>query len=154
MGLSEFPFLATGIQGVVGVANALIASADVDAWATDPANTAKVQGSAPPFDFGKNHALWLELGAVGVGLVMEIADWPHPDVSEPLLGAGVTLLANQLAFWMAQKGRAVPATPQGMVRGQRVGLAGPATARPLARPAVGASVSAPWAFNQTPGSLA
>ena len=153
MGLAEFPILATGIQGVVGVANALISSADVDAWASDPANTAKVPGASPPFDFSKNHALWLELGAVGVGLVMEIADWPHPDVSEPLLGAGVTLLANQVAFWMAQKGKTNPATPQGLVRGNRVGLAGPAMARPLARPAVAAS-AAPWAFNQTPGSLA
>ena len=153
MGFAEFPILPAGIGTVLGVANALVASADVDAWAANPANTAKIPGASPPFHLGTNHALWLQLGAVGVGLIMEIADWPHPDVSEPLLVVGLSQLASQVPFWMAQKGKTNPATPQGMVHAQRVQLAGPAMARPLARPAV-AATAAPWAFNQTPGSIA
>jgi hypothetical protein len=121
------PVVPVGIAAVMGVAQGLIASYDVDSWATDAANTAKVPGQAPPLSFDKSKTLWLDLGAVGLGAIGLFADW-HEDISEPLLGAGAFGLGQTLAFNMVQQGKTAPANPQAM-RGARVGEPAVPTAR-------------------------
>jgi len=128
------PVIPVGIALAMGGAQAAIASADVDAWATNPANTAKVPGQAPPLSIKDSKTLWLDGAAIVLGAVGLFADW-HEDISEPLLGAGAFGLGQTLVFDMLQRGKTTPANPQAMqaMRGARVGA--PAGARSPARAA-------------------
>jgi hypothetical protein len=119
------PVVPVGISAAIGVAQGLIASYDVDKWATDPTNTAKVPGQAPPLGFDRSKTLWLDGGAIALGIVGLAMDW-HEDISEPLIGAGAFGLASTLAFNVVQNGKTTPANPQAARVAARVG--GPAVA--------------------------
>ena len=107
----DFPILSTGIQLGAGVADAALASYDTDSWMSNPANTAKTQ-NPPLAHIGARKAMWFDLALIGLGLVGEFADW-HPDITEPTLGAGVTLASRTVTYGLIQNSKPTPVPAQG-----------------------------------------
>lgn len=124
------PVIPTVIQAAAGGAQGLIASHDVDAWASNPKNTAKIPGSAPPLGFSTSKTLWLDLGLIGVGAIGLFMD-AHEDLAESAIGAGAFGLATTLSFHLAQGSKPTPVNPQAARAPARVGAPAYAHAAPL-----------------------
>jgi hypothetical protein len=134
----RFPFAVLGTEAVLGVGTGLSRSWDTDRWQRNPANTTGTP--TPPLSFIENSGLDVGIGALLVGLVAQIAEWPHSDVSESLMGGGALVVAEVITTAIGQRGNAgyiTPSTPaSGRVAGHRgheraAGLAAPAAARPF-----------------------
>lgn len=96
----SFPIVPAGISVALGAADGWLASRDAS----------KNAGVTPAIS--KSKTLWLQAGAVGVGLVGEFMRW-HPDITESLMFTGAALGAREFAFRTAQSGQANPVTAQG-----------------------------------------
>lgn len=136
--LDKFPVAPLAITVGLMAADGLVASYDIDAWAKKNAGAtpAIAPGSSPPLL--KSKALWLQGGALAVGVIGEVLGW-HPDYTEPLLTVPAGLMAREAAMHFAQGRQTNPAT----VQGYRAQVAAPfeplpraAVGRPLARGAV------------------
>jgi hypothetical protein len=96
----QFPIVPAGISVVLGAADGYLASRDINQNA----------GVTPALS--KSKTLWLQGGAVGVGLVGEFMRW-HPDITESLMFTGAALFAREFAFRTAQSNQTHPVVAQG-----------------------------------------
>jgi hypothetical protein len=108
----RFPFAVLGTEAVLGIGTGLSRSWDTDRWQRNPANTTGTP--TPPLSFIENSGLDVGIGALIVGLVAQIAEWPHSDVSESLMGGGALVVAEVITTAIGQRGNAgyiTPSTP-------------------------------------------
>jgi len=133
--LNKFPVASLGITVAVMAADGLVASYDIDQNNKKNAGvTGYVPGTSPALL--KSKAIWLQGGALALGVIGEVAGW-HPDYTEPLMLSGAGLMAREAAVHFAQARQTTPAS----VQGYSAPVAAPAWRRPvtaLARPAVNA----------------
>lgn len=129
--LSKFPVKPLAITVGLMAADGFVASHDITAYAK--ANPTAPAGTSPPLL--KSKALWLQGGAVALGLLGEMTGF-HPDYTETLMTVGTGLMAREAAVHFAQGRQTTPAS----VQGYRAHVSAPAwepvpaaLARPLAR---------------------
>ena len=118
----RFPFAVLGTEAVLGAGTGISRSWDIDRWQRNPANTTGTP--TPPLSFIENSGLDVGIGAVLVGLVAQIAEWPHSDVSESLMGGGALVVSEVIATAIAQRGNKGYITPSTGTGARLAGHAG------------------------------